>query len=94
MVPRGLDPERIARRVDEVTRGFGGDVGIVPRQFLRSLVNLFDVVAENPDEPLPELPPELPMMTAIEERAAAGKKPYEYEPEPGDERGYTASVEF
>ncbi|HEY2737903.1 MAG TPA: BREX system ATP-binding protein BrxD, partial [Thermoanaerobaculia bacterium] len=71
---------------------------IVPRQFLRSLVNLFDVVAENPDEPLPELPPELPpellMMTAIEERAAAGKKPYEYEPEPGDERGYAESVEF
>jgi hypothetical protein len=94
IVAQRVTPERIARRVDEVTRGFGGDVGIVPRQFLRSLVNLFDVVAENPDEPLPELPPELPMMTAIEERAAAGKKPYEYEPEPGDERGYTASVEF
>jgi hypothetical protein len=93
IVAQKVTPERIAARVDEVTRGFGGDVGIVPRQFLRSLVNLFDVVAENPDEPLPELPPELPM-TPIEERAAAGKKPYEYEPEPGDERGYAESVEF
>ncbi len=26
--------------VDEVTKGFGGDVGVVPRQFLRSFVNL------------------------------------------------------
>ena len=89
-----MTPESIAARVDAITRGFGGGVGIVPRQFLRNLVNLFDVVAENPDEPLPELPPEMPMMTAIEERAAAGKKPYEYEPEPGDERGYVESVEF
>ena len=28
-------------------------MGIVPRQFLRTLVNLFDVVAENPDAELP-----------------------------------------
>jgi hypothetical protein len=75
IVAQRVTPERIAARVDEVTRGFGGDVEIVPRQFLRSLVNLFDVVAENPDAPLPELSPKLSMMTAIEERAAAGKKP-------------------
>jgi len=94
IVAQKVTPDVIAARVDEVTKGFGGDVGIVPRQFLRSLVNLFDVYAENPDEPLPELPPELPMMTAIEERAAAGKKPYEYEPAPGDDNGYAESVEF
>ena len=33
---------------EEITKGFGGDVGIVPRQFLRSLVNRFDVVVDNP----------------------------------------------
>jgi hypothetical protein len=96
IVAQKVTPEVIAKRVGAVTRGFGGDVGIVPRQFLRSLVNLFDVVAENPDAPLPELEelPELPK-TVIEERAAAGKKPYEYEPEPGDDQGYSpVAVEF
>ena len=92
IVAQKVTPDRIAAKVDEVTKGFGGDVGIVPRQFLRSLVNLFDFVAENPDLELPKLQeqPELPK-TVVEERAAAGKKPYEYEPEPGDEAGY---VEF
>jgi hypothetical protein len=89
IVAQKVTPEKIAERVDEVTRGFGGDVGIVPRQFLRSLVNFFDVVAENPDKELPE-----PPKTVVEERAAAGRKPYEYEPEAGDEAGYVASVEF
>ncbi len=90
IVKQKVTPEVIAGRVDEVTKGFGGDVGIVPRQFLRSLVNLFDVVAENPDAQLPE-----PAKTVVEERAAEGKKPYEYEPEPDDDKGYTpTSVEF
>jgi bacteriophage exclusion system BrxC/D-like protein len=96
IVAQRVTPEVIAKRVEVVTRGFGGDVGIVPRQFLRSLVNLFDLVAENPDAPLPELE-ELPELskTVIEERAAAGKKPYEYEPEPGDDLGYSpVAVEF
>jgi hypothetical protein len=95
IVAQKVTPERIAAKVDEVTKGFGGDVGIVPRQFLRSLVNLFDFVAENPDQELPKVQeqPELPK-TVVEERASAGKKPYEYEPEPGDEAGYGTSVEF
>ena len=86
----GATPEVIAAKVEDVTKGFGGDVGIVPRQFLRSLVNLFDVVAENPDAELPA-----PLKTVVEERAAEGKKPLEYEPEPDDDKGYpVASVEF
>ncbi|AUX37612.1 MULTISPECIES: BREX system ATP-binding protein BrxD [Sorangium] len=90
IVAQRVTPEVITAKVDDVTRGFGGDVGIVPRQFLRSLVNLFDVVAENPDAQLPE-----PPKTVVEERAAEGKKPLEYEPEPNDERGYpVTSVEF
>ena len=90
IVAQKVTPEVIVAKVNEVTKGFGGDVGIVPRQFLRSLVNLFDVVAENPDAKLPE-----PPKTVVEERAAEGKKPLEYEAEPDDDKGYSvASVEF
>jgi hypothetical protein len=54
------------------------------------LVNLFDTVAENPDAALPD-----PTPTVEEQRAAEGKKPIEYEPEPDDEKGYSVtSVEF
>jgi hypothetical protein len=90
VVKQKITPERIASMVDEVTQGFHGDVGVVPRQFLRRLVNLFDTVAENPDKALPE-----PKPTVEEQRASAGKKPYEYEPEPDDDKGYSpTSVEF
>lgn len=95
-VAKRVTPEVIGARVAEVTKGFGGDVGIVPRQFLRSLVNLFDVVAENPDAELPALKVGADLTpTVVEERAVAGKKPLEYEPEPDDEKGYpVAPVEF
>jgi hypothetical protein len=90
IVKQKCTPERIAGMVDEVTQGFRGDVGVVPRQFLRRLVNLFDTVAENPDAALPE-----PKVTVEEERAAAGKKPIEYEPEADDDKGYPpSSLEF
>jgi hypothetical protein len=93
IVAQKVSPEVIETKVDEVTKGFGGDVGIVPRQFLRSLVNLFDVVAENPDADLVRdaRTSDLPK-TPVEERAAEGKQPVEYEPEPDDAKGY--SVEF
>lgn len=39
----------IGRLVDEVTKGFRGDVGVVPRQFLREFVNQMDLVDENDD---------------------------------------------
>lgn len=90
IVAQKVTPERIEAMVDDVTKGFRGDVGVVPRQFLRRLVNLFDTVAENPDAALPE-----PTPTVEEQRAAAGKKPIEYEPEPDDDKGYAVtSVEF
>lgn len=39
--------------VDEVTQGFRGDMGIVPRQFLRELVNRMDLVEQEPEyEPM------------------------------------------
>jgi hypothetical protein len=39
----------IERLVAEVTKGFKGDVGVVPRQFLREFVNQLDLVDEDPD---------------------------------------------
>jgi hypothetical protein len=87
IVAQKVTPEYIETMVDDVTKGFRGDVGVVPRQFLRRLVNVFDTVAENPDVALPA-----PAPTIEEQRAAEGKKPIEYEPEPDDDKGYP--VEF
>jgi hypothetical protein len=92
IVAQKVGPERITAMVDEVTAGFRGDVGVVPRQFLRRLVNLFDAVAENPDAPLP---PVIADPNEVETRVAQGKVPKEYEAEPDDDKGYApASVEF
>ena len=41
--------EFIDRLVSEVTKGFKGDVGVVPRQFLRQFVTQLDLVDENDD---------------------------------------------
>jgi hypothetical protein len=85
-----VTPEDVVSLVDEVTKGFRGDVGVVPRQFLRLLVNRFDAVVENPEASLAA-----PPATVEEQRATEGKKPYSYEPEADDERGYEATtVEF
>lgn len=98
IVAQKVTPEHIEVLVAEVTKGFGGDVGVVPRQYMRRLVNQFDYVAENPDVDLPvprvstDSGAALLTRTVEEERAAEGKKPIEFEPEPGDELGY--SVEF
>ena len=92
IVAQRVTPERIESMVDEVTKGFQGDVGVVPRQFLRRLVNLFDAIRENPDAPLP---PVISQPNEVEARAAEGKRPIEYEPEPDDDRGYpVTSVEL
>ena len=45
----------IERLVAEVTKGFKGDVGVVPRQFLREFVTQMDLVDENEDyDPMTE----------------------------------------
>ncbi|HRI06497.1 MAG TPA: BREX system ATP-binding protein BrxD [Nannocystaceae bacterium] len=50
-----LSDEFLRRLVADVTAGFKGDVGVVPRQFLRELVNQMDLVDEDPDyEPMKE----------------------------------------
>jgi hypothetical protein len=39
----------IDRLVAKVTEGFRGDVGVVPRQFLRELISVMDLVDEHED---------------------------------------------
>ena len=98
MDPPGLEAKVTAafieRMVSEVTKGFAGDVGIVPRQFLRQLVGVFDLVAEQPGfEPAQMYKFEPKATTEFEERKLSGKPPYD--PEPGDDKGYPpTNVEF
>ena len=49
-----VSPAFIEQLVASVTTGFRGDVGVVPRQFLRELVHVFDLVDEH-DEYMPEM---------------------------------------
>ena len=50
-----VSTEFIDRLVDEVTTGFKGDVGVVPRQFLREFVTQLDLVDEHDDyDPMTE----------------------------------------
>ncbi len=46
---RKVTLEFIERLVAEVTKGFGGDVGIVPREFLRQLVTILDLASTEPE---------------------------------------------
>ena len=50
-----VSTEFINRLVAAVTEGFRGDVGVVPRQFLREFVTQMDLVEEHPDyDPMTE----------------------------------------
>lgn len=78
-----LSDEFIDRLVAEVTAGFKGDVGVVPRQFLREFVNQMDLVDEDPDyEPMREYGFKPREMKPEEELAIKGQK---FVPEDGDE---------
>jgi hypothetical protein len=69
-----VGPAFVRQLVEQVTAGFKGDVGVVPRQFLREFVNVLDLV-EQEEAYFPEevyafsLPAEL---SPEEQRAVAG----------------------
>jgi hypothetical protein len=70
-MPRAL----IEQLVDAVTAGFRGDVGVVPRQFLRTFVNALDVLADNPEQDAHGLLGFQPAaLTPEEEAVLAGRK--------------------
>lgn len=69
-----VSEEFVTRLAAEVTKGFKGDVGVVPRQFLRQFINVMDLVEEHDNyDPMTvykfEAPPDL---TAEEKLAMAG----------------------
>ena len=82
-----ITPQYIEALVAKVTEGFKGDVGVVPRQFLRQLVDVLDLASEHDDfDPGAELgfAPKNP--TEDELRKMKGQPPYDAEPD--DEKGY------
>uniref|UniRef100_UPI00286CC907 BREX system ATP-binding domain-containing protein n=1 Tax=Chamaesiphon sp. OTE_20_metabat_361 TaxID=2964689 RepID=UPI00286CC907 len=85
-----VTPAFIDLLVDKVTQGFGGDVGIVPRQFLRQLVNILDLAATEPDfDPMTDGGYDLVELSAEEIRIRDGL-PY-FEPEPADAEQYAVT---
>ena len=73
----------IDRLVIQVTAGFKGDVGVVPRQFLREFVTQMDLVDENSDyDPMTEYGFSPAALSPEEEHALAGQP---YVPEDADE---------
>lgn len=80
-----ITPAFIGQLADEVSRGFAGDVGVVPRQFLRKFVGLMDLVDEDENfDPAHALGFEPHDLTPEEEQRRAGK-PIAYASEPEDE---------
>lgn len=82
-----ITPQYIEALVKKVTEGFKGDVGVVPRQFLRQLVDVLDLASEHDDfDPGAELgfAPKNP--TEDELRKMKGQPPYDAEPD--DDKGY------
>lgn len=76
-----VTPKFIDLLVAKVTEGFGGDVGIVPRQFLRQLVNILDISAAEPDfDPLRDGGYDLVVELTEEEKRIRDGLPY-FEPE-------------
>jgi hypothetical protein len=72
---RRLPASLIQQLVQEVTQGFRGEVAVVPRQFLRTFVNLLDVVADDPEQdPSKLLGFEPALLTPEEEAVLAGRK--------------------
>jgi hypothetical protein len=68
-----VTPEFIDLLVAKVTAGFGGDVGIVPRQFLRQLVNILDLVVAEPNfNPMTDAGFELVELSPEEQRLRDG----------------------
>jgi hypothetical protein len=63
--------------VDALTAGFRGDVGVVPRQFLREFVAILDRVDESPDyQPKPYVfRPDAVPVTPEEQEKLNGVKP-------------------
>ena len=91
-VPNKITPEFIQQLVDKVTTGFKGDVGVVPRQFLRDFVNILDLVHQDKNFDPSQLKEFKPQDLNAHEESIIQEQNY-FESEPEDTKGY-AAVEF
>ena len=80
-----LGAEFVDRLVEEVTRGFKGDVGVVPRQFLREFVEQMDLVEQEEDyRPMESYGFSPKQLHPLEEKAIAGSAEPAAEEEPDE----------
>jgi P-loop Domain of unknown function (DUF2791) len=87
-----VTPHFIERLIAAVTAGFRGDVGVVPRQFLRQYVNILDLAATFDEfDPMTAEGLNLGELNADEARIQQGLPAFI--PEPEDEEAYSL-VEF
>lgn len=76
----------IDRLVAEVTAGFKGDVGVVPRQFLRAFVTQLDMIEEHADyDPMSEYGFKAEDLSAEEQHVLTGASPAAGEEGDGEE---------
>jgi hypothetical protein len=89
---RRVPRELVEQLVDRVTAGFHGDVGVVPRQFLRTFVNVLDTLADDPDKDAHTLLGfTLGELTKEEEAVLAGRK---LDEPPGDDEFGGSAVDM
>lgn len=82
----------IRQLVDKETEGYKGDMGVVPRKFLRDFVDVLDLCEQDPAyDPTVSYGFEVGDLNEVEARRLEGKGTYD--PEPGEEAGY-ARVEI
>jgi hypothetical protein len=87
-----ITSEFIEQLVAKVTSGFKGDVGVVPRQFLRQFVNVLDLVANEEDfNPMTAEGFEIKDLNEDEQRINQGHT--YFDEDPADVKGY-AAIEF
>ncbi len=87
-----ITPQFVEQLVAKVTEGFRGDVGVVPRQFLRQFVNILDLAATFEDfDPMVAEGFSVDELNEDEKRIAAGLSAFD--PEPEDNQEYSL-VEF
>ena len=84
-----VTPEFIELLVAKVTEGFAGDVGIVPREFLRQFVNILDLADTEPEfNPMRDSGYQLELND--EEKRMIHQQPY-FTPEPEDRQQYAVT---
>jgi hypothetical protein len=89
---RRIPTELVQKLVENITQGFHEKTGVVPRQFLRTFVNLLDVLVDYPErDPRTLLGFQPTELTPEEEAVLAGR---ELEVPPSDDGLGGAPVSF